>query len=94
MRAALAGAVTLRRSLLTELALELDHADAGRVEGDLRGRGVTVLGATHAEQVRLLLAAPADRVDELRAEVAAATGGAAVPAVVGERWVDLPGARP
>ena len=37
VRAAVAEAGTLRRSLLTELALDLDHADAGRVEGELRG---------------------------------------------------------
>lgn len=90
VRAALADAGTLRRSLLTELALDLDHADAGRVEGDLRARGVTVLDVAHDARVRLLLAAGPDEVDRLREVVAAATGGTAVPVAVGQRWVDRP----
>lgn len=91
VRAALAEAGTLRRTLVTELALELDHADAGRVEGDLRGRGVGVLEVTYGEHVRLLLASAPDEVDRVGEVVAAATGGGAVPEVVGERWVDLSG---
>ncbi|RYB94935.1 YigZ family protein [Nocardioides oleivorans] len=89
VRAALAEAGTLRRSLLTELALELDHADAGRVEGELRSRGVSVLEVSYDARVRLLLAAPASEVDRVGEIVAAATGGLAGPAPVGERWVDL-----
>ncbi len=88
VRAALAEAGTLRRSLLTELALDLDHADAGRVEGDLRARGVAVLDVAYAERVRLLLATPPADVDRLEDLVAAATSGAVRPVVVGERWVD------
>jgi putative IMPACT (imprinted ancient) family translation regulator len=91
VRAALAEAGTRRRSLLTELALELDHADAGRVEGELRSRGVGVLETSYDARVRLLLAAPADEVSRVEAAVAAATAGRAVPVVSGERWVDLPG---
>lgn len=90
VRAALAEAGTLRRSLLTELALELDHADAGRVEGELRARGATVLEVTHDARVRLLLGSEPDAVDRLVEAVAAATGGAGVPLPVGQRWVDAP----
>ena len=90
VRAALAEAGTLRRSLLTELALELDHADAGRVEGELRAKGVSVLEVAYDVRVRLLLAATPDEVDRVSALVAAATSGAGVPVVVGERWVDGP----
>lgn len=90
VRTALAEAGTLRRSLLTELALELDHADAGRVEGDLRARGVTVLDVSYDARVRLLLAAAPSEVDRLREAVAAATGGAGALVPVGERWVDVP----
>ncbi|NYE35484.1 putative YigZ family protein [Nocardioides cavernae] len=91
VRAALAGAGTLRRSLLTELALDLDHSDAGRVEGELRARGVVVLDVAYDARVRLLLAASPDEVDRLVEVVAAATAGAAVPVPVGERWVDRSG---
>ena len=90
VRAALAEAGTLRRSLLTELALELDHADAGRVEGELRAKGVSVLEVAYDARVRLLLAATPEEVDRVSALVAAATSGAGVPVVVGERWVDGP----
>jgi uncharacterized YigZ family protein len=90
VRAALADAGTLRRTLLTELALDLDHADAGRVEGELRARGVSVLDVAYDARVRLLLAAEPDEVDRVAALVAAATSGAGVPVAVGERWVDRP----
>ena len=88
VRAALAEAGTLRRSLLAELALELDHADAGRVEGDLRARGVPVLDVAYGARVRLLLAADPDEVDRLGHVVAAATSGAGRLEPVGVRWVD------
>lgn len=88
VRAALAEAGTVRRSLLTELSLDLDHADAGRVEGDLRARGVTVLETSYGVGVRLLLAAAPDEVEALTQLVSAATSGVSLPVVVGERWVD------
>lgn len=88
VRAALAEAGTLRRSLLAELALELDHVDAGRVEGDLRARGVPVLDVAYGARVRLLLATDPHEVDRLAHVVAAATSGAARLEPVGERWVD------
>ena len=80
----------MRRSLLTELALDLDHAVAGRVEGELRSRGVTVLDVAYDARVRLLLAAAPPDIDRLREVVAAATGGRSAPEPVGERWVDAP----
>lgn len=89
VRAALAEAGTLRRSLLTELALELDHADAGRVEGELRTRGVRVLDVAYDARVRLLLAATPGEVDRLGEVVAAATAGEGLLERVGERWVDV-----
>lgn len=94
VRAALAEAGTLRRSLLTELALELDHADAGRVEGELRGRGAHVLDVAYGARVRLLLAATPADADRLGELVAAATAGAGRLVPVGERWVDDDPARP
>jgi len=89
VRAALAEAGTLRRSLLTELALDLDHADAGRVEGELRARGVRVLDVAYDARVRLLLAATPEEVDRLGEVVAAATAGEGLLERVGERWVDV-----
>jgi uncharacterized YigZ family protein len=91
VRAAVAQAGVLRRTLLTELALELDHADAGRVEGELRSRGVVVLDVAYDARVRLLLAAAPDEVGRVGAAVAAATAGQGLLEQVGERWVDVPG---
>lgn len=88
VRAGLAEVGTRERRLLREVALELDHADAGRIESDLRSRGVEVLDTTYAARVRLLLGvAPAD-LAPLAASVAALTGGVGVLEAVGESWVD------
>jgi uncharacterized YigZ family protein len=89
VRGAVAEAGTLRRSLLIELALELDHSDAGRVEGELRSRGVVVLDVAYDARVRLLLAAAPDEVAQVDSLVAATTGGRTHAVPVGERWVDL-----
>lgn len=88
VRAALDVSGTRRRDLLRELALVVDHADAGRVEGDLRARGVTVLDTTYDERVRMLLGVEPAGVAALEEAVAALTSGAGVLEPVGERWVD------
>ncbi|PVG81711.1 YigZ family protein [Nocardioides gansuensis] len=88
VRAAVERAGTTRRALVHEVAVDLSHADAGRVESELRSRGVAVLGTSYDARVRLLLgtASPA----ALSEVVAELTAGAATPVVVGERWVDQP----
>ncbi|HEX5916269.1 MAG TPA: YigZ family protein [Nocardioides sp.] len=88
VRGAVAAAGVQRRVLLTELVLELDHADAGRVEGELRMRGVVVLDVAYDERVRLMLGALPEEAVRLDGVVASATGGRAHPVVTGERWVD------
>jgi uncharacterized YigZ family protein len=88
VRAGLEVTGTRRRRLLTELVLELGHADAGRLESELRTRGVAVLDTTYAEGVTLLLGAAPDAVGGLHALVAELTGGTAVARPVGDRWVD------
>lgn len=85
VRAALESAGTVRRVLVTELALEVSHADAGRIESELRSRGVTVLETSYDARVRLLLGSTAP--DELAAQVAELTAGASHLERVGERWV-------
>lgn len=87
VRAALQAAGTLRRELVTEFALSLDHASAGRVESELRARGVVVLDAAYGDRVRLVVGSAApDRLGPLVAEV---TAGESTAERVGERWVDL-----
>ena len=89
-RAALEEAGTCERVLLREYAVELDAADAGRVEGELRTRGVEVLDAAWAQRVTLVLGV-AGPGDALAASLAELTGGSAAPVAVGERWVDRRG---
>lgn len=86
VRAALAEAGTLRRDLVTEFAITLDHGSAGRVESELRARGLVVLDSAYGDRVRLVVGSTApDSVGPLVAEV---TAGAATAERVGERWVD------
>ena len=89
VRAGLDVAGTLRRSLLQEVEVAVDPADAGRIEGDLRTRGVTVLDVAWSERVRLVLGVPPEDLDGVRSAVAALTAGSAEPVVVGKRWVDV-----
>jgi putative IMPACT (imprinted ancient) family translation regulator len=88
VRAALDESGTLRRSLVREHLLDLDHADAGRVESDLRSRGVTVLDTSYGAHVTLLLGVPLDQEERLATVLAELTGGQAETRVAGERWVD------
>jgi putative IMPACT (imprinted ancient) family translation regulator len=88
VRAGLDVTGTLRRDLVRELALEVDHADAGRVESELRSRGVAVLDTTYDARVVLLLGVPPAEEDRLHALVAELTAGAATAVPRGERWVD------
>lgn len=87
VRLALDSAGTLRRDLVTEFEIALDHGSAGRVESELRARGLVVLDAAYGDRVRLVVGSTTpDTVVPLVAEV---TGGAAIPEQVGERWVDV-----
>ena len=84
--AGLAEVGTLERRLLEEWSVRLDHTEAGRVEAELRTRGVEVLDTTYAQDVRLLLGVTDPRA--FVATVAALTSGRVEPERVGERWVD------
>lgn len=88
VRAGLDVTGTLRRDLVRELTLDLDHADAGRVEGELRARGITVLDMTYDAGVRLRLGVAPEDEARLHALVAELTGGALTATGSGERWVD------
>ncbi|MCL8027200.1 IMPACT family protein [Nocardioides bruguierae] len=88
VRAGLEAAGTRERRLRTELLLEVSHADAGRVEGDLRARGVDVLDAAYGAAVTLTLGVDPAGLDRLEATVAELTSGSVTPVRGEDRWVD------
>ncbi|WP_305094163.1 YigZ family protein [Prescottella sp. R16] len=80
-------ALFLRRERLELWALEVGHDIAGRVDADLRGRGVPVVDTVYGAAVTFTLAT--QDLAQLAAVVAEVTagGGELVPA--GTRWVDV-----
>ena len=88
VRAGLDAAGTLRRTPVREHLLDLDHADAGRVESELRARGVLVLDTEYAAGVTLRLGVPPADEERLATLLAELTAGATQTRVAGERWVD------
>lgn len=88
VRAGLDEVGTLRRDLVVEHSLAVSHADAGRLESQLRDRGVGVLDVAYGAEVTLRLGVPAAVTTGFAALVAELTGGAAEPVEVGTRWVD------
>lgn len=91
VRAGLDEVGTLRRSLLLEHEVVVSHAEAGRLENDLRARGVLVLDTTYASAVTLRLGVPAEEATALAPHVAELTAGAGDLTEVGSRWVDRRG---
>ncbi|AMB58252.1 IMPACT family protein [Microterricola viridarii] len=72
-----------RRDLFT---LALAHADAGRIEAELRQRGVNILGAEYGS--RALVTLSGDEA-ELRALVAGVTAGGGVLESAGHELIDV-----
>jgi uncharacterized YigZ family protein len=86
VRAALDDAGVLERQLVELVAVTVPHALAGRLENDLRSRGVTVREVRYADRARLVVGAPAG--EALEPLVAGLTAGAAVVEPAGSEWVD------
>ncbi len=88
VRAALDAAGTRPRELVHELLLDVDPADAGRLEGELRSRGVDVLDVAWSDRVALRLGVRPAEEARLHALVAELTAGAGVAVPDGESWAD------
>ena len=86
VRAGLDAAGVRRRVLSQRYDVPVGHADAGRLESDLRGRGVGVLGVDYAAHATLHLAVPAGH--DLDALLAELTGGSVLARPTGQAWVD------
>lgn len=68
--------------------IEVPHADAGRLEAELRARGVAITDTVYGAAVTFTLAIePGGRAD-LESTLAALTAGAVAPTEAGTSWVE------
>ncbi|WES63999.1 YigZ family protein [Microbacter sp. GSS18] len=83
----------VHRLALTQVRVDVPHADAGRFDNLLRDwahrSGATMGEPAYGASATLEVWAPAEAVPALRGEVAAASGGAVGIVVGGERVVDV-----
>jgi uncharacterized YigZ family protein len=77
-----------RRVLMQRYDVLADHAEAGKLESDLRAREVSVLGVDYAERATLHVAVPDDAAPGFDALLAELTGGSSKPDPIGAEWVD------
>lgn len=87
-------AALVQRMSLTQVTLEVAHADAGRYDNLLRDwaghHGATLGEPSYTSTATLELWVPAHELDRLDDDVAAASAGSVVPVRGGERIVDVP----
>ncbi|HET9759268.1 MAG TPA: YigZ family protein [Nocardioidaceae bacterium] len=86
VRAGLDAAGVHERVLAALFDVPVSHADAGRLESDLRARGVDVRDATYAERVTLHVGVTPDT--DLAALLAELTGGTVRAFPTGRSWSD------
>ncbi|WP_109471573.1 YigZ family protein [Ornithinimicrobium cavernae] len=89
VRAALEEAEPLERELRQLATLEVGHADAGRLEHDLRASGVMVTDSEYSARVILHLAVPVEEIDQVTQLVARFTAGSGRLVRGDTEWVDL-----
>lgn len=66
----------------------VDHAEAGKLENELRARGVSMLGADYGERAVLHVAVSAEGAGSFSPLLGEITGGSAQAVHVGRDWVD------
>ncbi|WP_245807124.1 IMPACT family protein [Krasilnikoviella flava] len=86
--------VLRRREILTEVTVDVPHADAGRVDHLLRDwagtHGAVLEEPTYAAVARLALLVPPAALPRLRDDLAAASAGTLTPVPGADRVVDVP----
>lgn len=91
---ALDRAAIVRREVLTEVAFDVPHAEAGRIDNWLRDwsatHGAVLEPARYGAAVGFLVLVPGAALDALDADAAAISAGSLVGARGGSRIVDLP----
>ncbi|GAA1110148.1 YigZ family protein [Nocardioides dubius] len=93
VRAGLEAAGTRERLLVVEQQVVVSHAEAGRVESELRSRGFDVMDAAYAEHVTLRIGVRPDQAERLTAVLAELTAGEAVPEPIRTSWRDQSASR-
>lgn len=91
--AALDEAQILRRRVLTEVRLDVPHADAGRIDNVLREwaatHGAVLEDTQYVELARFTILVPPAALPRLRDDVAAASSGTLTPVAGSERVADV-----
>ena len=88
-RLAVEAATVRHRELVLLGHVEVDHGQAGRVENELRQRGLTVRGTDYAARASVRVGVRPDDVDRAHDWVAAATGGQSALLLEGQDWVEV-----
>lgn len=87
-------ATLVRRHSLTQVTIEVAHAEAGRYDNLLRDwaghHGASLGDARYGAVATFEVWAPAIEVPRLTDDIAAASAGSIVPTIGGERIVDVP----
>lgn len=85
----------VHRQSLTQVTIDVAHADAGRYDNLLREwvlhHGATLGDPRYAALATFEVWVPAQELDRLADEIAAASAGSVVPVIGVERVVDVPG---
>lgn len=89
VRAALEDLPFTRRTLVDEFTVAVEHHHAGRIENDLRSRGVQVISTEYAEHALIRVGAPAGRREELEATLAEVMSQRIALIPAGSGWVDV-----
>lgn len=76
------------KSLRELVSVDLPHADAGRIEAELRTHGIDVVDVAYGAQARYTFALTPGSGEEFDALLAAATQGAATAREAGTMWVE------
>jgi uncharacterized YigZ family protein len=88
VRAGLDEVGTLRRELVREFTVDVEHDAAGRLETDLRSQGVVVLDVAYGARVTIRLGAAPEQAEHLAGLLGGLTAGAGVLVPGEDRWVD------
>ncbi|MDO5031417.1 YigZ family protein [Corynebacterium sp.] len=77
------------RALRELYTVAFSHAEAGRLEAELRNRGLEIVDTAYGAEVTYTLAIEPGEAEQLAATLAALTQGSVEPAEAGTAWVDM-----